>query len=150
MKTIIVYYTFGGSTKKEAEKLAAELSTSLCRVKEVHERHFLSAFVPGGYLAMHRKTVAIKPINTNLKDYDRIIIGCPVWAGFPAPAFNAIVEQLPAGKEVEVFLCSGGGGTRKSEQGTRELIESKKCTVISYRDVYTNVKPGKMKEKTSK
>lgn len=146
MKTVIIYYTFGGSTKKEAERLAVELNVPLCRVKETRERSFLAAFVPGGFLAMHRKPVAIRQLDIDLNDYDRIIIGCPVWAGYPAPAFNAIVERLPAGKEVGIFLCSGGGGTSKSEQGTKALIEKKGCIVVSYQDVHTGVQPGKMKE----
>lgn len=146
MKTVIVYFTFGGSTKREAERLATQLNAPLHRVKEAHDRSFLAAFVPGGFLAMRRKTVAIQPLDIDLNDYDRIIIGCPVWAGYPAPAFNAIVELLPAGKEVELFLCSGGGDKQKSEQGTKALIEKKGCTVISYRDVRTGVQPGKMKE----
>ena len=95
---------------------------------------------------MKRKTVAIQPIKVNLKEYDRIILGCPVWAAYPAPAFNSIVEQLPAGKEVGIFLCSGGGDTKKSEEGTKALIEKKGCKVISYQNVVTSTKPGKMKE----
>ena len=146
MKTVIIYFTFGGSTKIEAERLAAEFNVPLCRVKEAHDRSFLAAFVPGGFLAMHRETVAIQPLDIELNDYNRIIIGCPVWAGYPAPAFNAIVERLPEGKEVELFLCSGGGGTQKSEQGTKALIEKMGCTVLSSRDVHTGVKPRRMKE----
>jgi flavodoxin len=146
MKTIIIYYTFGGSTQKEAKRLAAELNATLCRVKETHNRSFLGSFIPGGYLAMHRKLVSIQPLDVNLNDYDQIYIGCPVWAGYPAPAFNAIVQQLPAGKKIELFLCSGGGGTQKSESGTKELIEKKGCSVASYRDVHTGAKPGKLKE----
>jgi flavodoxin len=146
MKSIIVYYTFGGSTKKEAERLAAERQAPVCKVMEARNRSFLGSFVPGGYSAMHRKASSIKPLDIRLQDYDRIIIGCPVWAGFPAPAFNAIVELLPRGKEVEVFLCSGGGETPKSEQGTKALIEKKGCTLVSYRDVKTNAMPGKMKD----
>lgn len=146
MKTVIVYYTFGGSTKKEAERLGKELNASLSRVKETKNRSLFASFIPGGFLAMKRKLVAIQPLNVDLKDYDRIIIGCPVWAGYPAPAFNAIVELLPAGKEVEIFLCSGGGDTQKSEQGTKEMIEKKGCKVIGYRNVKTAAQPGKMKE----
>ena len=146
MKTVILYYTFGGSTKKEAERLAAGLGAPLYRVKEVRNRSLLASFLPGSYLAMHRKAVDIRPLDIHLQDYDRIIIGCPVWAGYPAPVFNAMVELLPAGKEVELFLCSGGSGTQKSEQGTKELVEKKGCTVVSYRDVKTHVSPGKMKD----
>ena len=146
MKTVILYYTFGGSTKKEAERLAAELNATLYRVKEAHKRSFLAAFIPGGLHARQRKPVDIQPIEINLNEYDRIIIGCPVWAAHPAPAFNSIVERLPAGKEVEIFLCSGGSGTATSEQGTKEMIAKKGCTLISYRDVATGVQPGKMRE----
>ncbi len=146
MKNIIIYYTFGGSTKKEAERLAAELQVPVYRVREARNRSFIGAFVPGGYQAMSRKKSAIRPLDIRLADYDRIIIGSPVWAGFPAPAFNAIVELLPKGKEVEIFLCSGGGETPKSEQGTKVLIERKGCTLVSYRDVKTGVMPGKMQE----
>ncbi len=146
MKNIIIYYTFGGSAMKEAERLAAELQAPVYRVREARSRSVLGAFVPGGYQAMHRKASAIKPLDIRLQDYDRIIIGSSVWGGFPAPAFNAMVELLPKGKEVEVFLCSAGGETPKSEQGTRELIEKKGCTLVSYRDIKTGVMPGKMKE----
>lgn len=146
MKTAIVYYTFGGSTMKEAERLAAELNATLYCVKEAKKRSFLAAFIPGGLQARQRKSVAIQPLEIDLKEYDRIIIGCPVWAAYPAPAFNSIVERLPAGKEVEIFLCSGGSGTAVSEQGTKEMIAKKGCTLISYHDVTTGVQPGKMKE----
>lgn len=146
MKTVIIYYTFGGFTKREAERLATELNVPIYRVKEAHNRSLLGAFIPGGFLAMRRKTVAIQQLDIDLNDYDRIIIGCPIWAGYPAPAFNAILERLPAAKEVELFLCSGGTGSQKSEQGTKAMIEKKGCTLISYRDIHTGVHPGKMKE----
>ena len=81
----------------------------------------------------------------NLQDYDRIIIGCPIWARYPAPAFNAIVEMLPSGKEVELFFCSAGGDSAASAEGTKELIAKKGCTVTTYRDVQTGAVPRKMK-----
>jgi len=146
MKTVIVYYTFGGSTKKEAERLGEELKAPVFRVTEKRRRSFLGAFIPGAYQAMRRKAVEINPMEVDLREYDRIVIGCPVWAGYPAPAFNAMVELLPPSKEVEVFLCSAGGDKQESEQGTKEQILQKGCIVISYRDIKTGVVPGKMKE----
>ncbi len=146
MKTAIVYYTFGGSTKKEAESLALALNAPLYRVREKRNRSFIGSFISGCYHAMHRKASAIQKPDVDLKAFDRILLGSPVWAGFPAPAFNAMVELLPTGKEVEVFLCSGGGETLKSEQGTKAMIQRKGCTLVAYRDVKTGVMPGKMKE----
>lgn len=146
MKTVILYYTFSGSSKKEAERLSQELSAPVIRVKEAKNRSLFSSFIPGGFQAMRRKAVAISPSNIPLEEYDRIIIGCPIWANYPAPAFNTIIELLPSGKEVELFFCSGSGLSNKSKQDTIEMVEKKGCVVISYRDVKTNVPIKKMRE----
>ena len=115
MKAAVVYYTFGGSTMKEAERIGAELGAPVYRVKEAHNRSFLGSFLPGGYQAMKRKKSKILPLEVDLSAFDRIYIGGPVWAASPAPAVNAIIDLLPAGKEVEVFLCSGGNDPRPSD-----------------------------------
>jgi len=146
MKSVVIYYSFGGSTHKEARRLAAERGCPLYRVEEVRDRSLLTAFVPGGFLARRRRAVPIKPLACDLNAYDRVIIGCPVWAGYPAPAFNAVAALLPPGKEVELFFCSGGGDKQQSEPGTKELIEKKHCTVVAYRDIPTHVPPGKQKD----
>ncbi len=146
MKTVILYYTFGGATKKEAERLGEELSASVVRVREKRSRGVLGAFLPGCPQAMHRKATAILPLDVKLEEHERIVIGAPVWAAHPAPAFNTIVNLLPAGKEVELFFCSAGGETQKSKAGTIALIEKRGCRVLSYRDVQTQAQPGKLVE----
>ncbi len=146
MKTVILYYTFSGSTRKEAERLAAELSAPLVRVREAKRRGLLASIIPGCPQAAHRETVAIQPVEEDLGQYDRIILGCPVWSGYPAPAFNAMAALLPPGKQVEVFLCSGHSGTPKSKEGTKKLIEDRGCTVSDYRDVITGAPPRKIED----
>ncbi len=145
MKTVIIYYTFGGSTKEEAERLADEMNVPEYRVIERRKRSFFGSFIPGVPSAIKRKVSEVEPIDVNLQDYDKIIIGCPIWAGHPAPAFNAIVKMLPAGKEVELFFCSTSGDSSASAEGTKELIVKQGCTVAAYRDVRTGVAPRKMK-----
>lgn len=139
MKTIIMYYTFGGSTKKEAEKIAeANKDAILCEVLEKKKRNIFTAFFPGCKQAMKRSTSEIKGIPHDLAGYERIMIVAPVWAGFPVPAFNAMVNLLPAGKEVELFLCSGSGEASKSEEGTKKMIQDKNCKLIAYHDIKTS------------
>jgi len=145
MKTAVVYYTFGGSAKKEAERLIKERGAELFRVYEARKRSLFGAFASGCYQAMHRKAAAILPLNVNFAEYDRITICCPVWAGYPAPAFNAVAALLPSGKEIEVFLCSAGGETPKSEQGTKQMITDKGCKLIAYHNVKTGAVPAKSK-----
>ena len=146
MKTIIIYYSFSGSTEREAKRLSSELGATLLRVNEVRNRSSFGSYILGCPQAMRRKAVAIRPLGIDLKQFDKIIIGCPIWAGFPAPAFNSIVQQLPAGKDVELFFCSGGGDRQRSEQGNKDLIKDKGCKLVSYRDVCTAAKPAKKKD----
>jgi menaquinone-dependent protoporphyrinogen IX oxidase len=139
MKTIVMYYSLGGKTKAEAERIAAEKNAEIYEVQELKKRGFFNALFKGCPSSMKREASEIKALRCNLDEYDKIIIGAPVWGGFPAPAFNAMLNFLPAGKDVELFICSAGGETPKSEQGTKELIQSKGCTLISY----NNIKTGK-------
>jgi hypothetical protein len=95
---------------------------------------------------MKRRRVKIQPLEADLRAFDRIIIGCPVWASCPAPAFNSIVELLPEGKEVEVVLVQAGSDPRESDEGTRTQIEARGCTLTGIRTVTTGKAPSKMKE----
>ena len=136
MKNIVIYYSFGGTCRNEAARIAKEQGGAvLCEVKETKKRSILSAFFNGCPKAMRRKASLIEDLPFQLEDFERIVIIAPIWAGYPAPAFNAIVSLLPQGKEVEVFLCSGGGEAPKSKIGTMELIEQKKCRLIAYHDI---------------
>lgn len=140
MTTLVIYYSFSGKTKKEAEKLAVSLGGELCEVTEVKKRNLFTTFFPGCPQALKRAVPAIRALGAKLEDYDRIYIGAPVWASSPAPAFNAVVNILPAGKEVGVFLTSGSGDTSKSAEGTKKMIQDKGCSVIDYKDIITKNK----------
>lgn len=145
MKSIVIYYSFSGATEREAQRLAAELACPLVKAEEAKPRNLFSAFFPGCSQSRRRKASVIKPLGQDLSGYDRIMIGAPIWAGHPAPAFNAIMNLLPTGKEVSLFLCSGSGEKQKSEAGTRKLVEAKGCQVVEYRDIKTSQAPPKMK-----
>ena len=146
MKSVVLYYTFGGSTKLEAEKIGVAQEAPVYRVREKRNRSLIGSFIPGGLQAMKRKKVKILPLEVDLSAFDRIYIGAPVWAACPAPAFNSIVELLPAGKEVEVFLCSGGNDPRPSDEVTKQMIEAKGCKLTKITTIATGKPPAKLKE----
>lgn len=125
MRTVVVYYTFGGSTKREAERLGMELNAPVYRVREAHGRGLFGSFVPGCLQAMKRKASRIEPPAVNLGEFDRIALGSPVWAAYPAPAFNAMVALLPEGKTVDLFFCEAGSDPLADEAGTKALVEAR-------------------------
>jgi len=135
MKTAVVFYSYSGNTKKAAEAEAASRSADIFEVKETKKRGFFSAFFKGCPDAMKQRPseLAGKPID--LSGYDRIVILSPIWAGFPAPAFNGIVQMLPAGKEVELIFVSGSGDSKKNAEKIKAYVEKTGSRVVGYRDV---------------
>ena len=95
MKSVVLYYTFGGSTKQEAEKIGAEQEAPVYRVKEKRNRSLIGSFIPGGMQAMKRKRSKILPLEVDLSAFDRIYIGGPVWAACPAPVSRCARPSPP-------------------------------------------------------
>lgn len=145
MKTAVIYYTFGGATKAEAERLAAEQNADCFRIREKKNRSVLNSVLNGCPAAKKRKKTDIQPVSIDFGKYDRIVIGCPIWAGYPAPAFNNILEMIPAGKVIDLFFCSAGGKSGSDEE-TGKLIAARGCTVGSLRNIRTGRGIVKMKE----
>ncbi len=137
MNAIVLYYSYTGHTKKIAEKLAHTQGAELVEIHTKGRLGKLNAFVVQCPRAMMRKTAAIQPIAQDLNGYDMITLAGPVWASYPAPAFNAMIKLLPAGKNVQLLLVSGSGsgGTKKSEEGTKRLVKKQNCTVLAYKDL---------------
>ena len=141
MKPVILYYSFGGATRAEAKKRAATAGADVVEVLETKKRGIFSAFLSGCPQALGRKASAIQPLTIEWSLYDSVTLMAPVWAGHPAPAFNAGLALIPKGMTVNVVLCSGGGETPKSKDATIALLKEKGFTVGFYEDVRTEAAP---------
>lgn len=136
MKTIILYYSLGGTSKKQAHSLVQEYNGAVVEgIKEQKQRSVFTAFIPGCVQAMQRKAAAICPLEHDLAEFERIVMVMPIWAGNPAPAFNAALKLVPAGREVELYFCSGSGAAPKSEPGTKQMVAQRGCILTGYHDV---------------
>ena len=137
MNTVVLYYSYGGHTKKVAEKLARTQGAELVEIKTKVRRPLPLLFVYDCALALMHKTTAIEPIAQDLSGYDMITLASPVWASNPAPAFNAVVKLLPKGKNVQVVLVSGGGpgSAKRSEKATKHRIKDQGCRLVAYKEV---------------
>lgn len=140
MKTLVLFYSFSGNTRKLASQKVAETGADIEEIIEIKKMSVLKAYIVGAYRAMKRKKTEIQPIKSQFNSYEKIIIMAPVWAGNPAPAFNSIVEQLPSGKKVELVMVSAGSGTNNSAEGTKNLIAARGCEVTDYIDIKTMAK----------
>jgi len=134
MKTAVIYYSYSGHTKKIAEELAAKESADIAEIKDVKRPGKLKAYVSGCFAAMRGKAWPVKPLDTDLSEYDRLILLAPIWAGNPPPAFNAMLEQLPNGKTVAVKMISGSGKSSCKDR-LEDIIKAKDCLLESFEDI---------------
>ena len=127
MKTLVVYYSLTGKTDIVAQTLAAELNADLRRVEDIETPSVSWWFyISAGFAAKRGKEAEIKPIDTSLEGYDRILIGSPVWGGCPSTPINAFIARTDfTGKEVLLFMTMGGDDASGALEILRKRIETR-------------------------
>lgn len=130
MKEAIIYYSYSGVTERYAKRRAEETGADLVPVKErAGARSTLNAYLGGSLQAMRGRAAEIAPLQLDWAQYDHITLAAPVWAGKPAPAINAVIDQLPGGKQVDIVLTSKSGNG--NADAMRERIQARGCQVAS-------------------
>ncbi len=133
MKIIVVYYSLDGNTKIAAEQIAGELKADILRLDTVKK---ISAGVPGKFAVGGMQAVfgicpKLEAITIPVDQYDRIIIGTPVWAGKCAPAISSFLKYCRINgnlqeKVQDVFTCSGGGDNKNCIAGLAKKLPNLK------------------------
>lgn len=106
MKTAVVFYTRDGNTRLAAKLLAKRLGADVFELEEVKKRgRSAASFMAAGFGASFGLKSRLKSdYAQEMRAYDTICIGSPVWAGKTVPAVNAFVNTLNAsGKRIILF-----------------------------------------------
>jgi len=124
MKTLIVYYSFTGSSAYVAETLKSLLEADIERLIPDSEppRSGPMKFMIGGKSALSRENVGLAPLTCDVADYEQVILVMPVWAGTYPPAIGEFLRRYSLrGKKISAVLTSAGG---KAEKAFRHLTEN--------------------------
>lgn len=126
MKTAIVYYSMSGNTKFAAEKIAEKINADIIRIEPVkaYPDQGAEKFIWGGKSAIMREKPQLQPYEFKAEQYDRIIIGTPVWASNFAPPIRTFIHENKniAEKKLAVFTCFSGGGADKAIDKMKKYI----------------------------
>jgi flavodoxin len=112
MKTLVIYYSYDGNSALVAEELKRAAGADILEIKLEDEkvRTGFAKYAWGGKQVFTHAHPKLKPYTVTIEDYDRIILGGPVWAGSPAPALRSFIAATKiSGKKLGLFLCHGGG-----------------------------------------
>lgn len=135
MNTIVVYYSYTGFTKKLAEELAGKEGYALLELKDQKRPSTIGAYVAGSLKARRGKPAKLQAFHEDFSAFDKIVIAMPVWAQFPAPAFNNIIAALPAKKKVHIIMTSGSGNSGDTRKNAEAMLNEKDCTLDQFQDV---------------
>lgn len=145
MKSLVVYYTRTGKTKFVAEAIAAQLGIDIEEVVDLKKRGGAIGWINGGKDASRKSLTEIAPTQKNPADYGLIVLGTPIWAWAPTPAFRTYLDKNSlVGKKVALFYTYDSDPKQASGR-IREILPNVEVVgELPLKD------PSKNKEETEK
>lgn len=106
MKTVVIFFSRTGNSKRVATKIADSLGVNLLQITDDKNWSGIWGYLKGGYYASSNKSVNIK-VNKNFEEADQYIVVSPLWAGGPAPSVREFLKNVPTNKVNLVITCKG-------------------------------------------
>ncbi len=129
MKTLVVYYSLTGNTKRMAEIVAEELDARVQPLVPLNDipRRGLRKYWHAARQTFGKACPELQPLEHDPQTFDRLVIGTPVWAGSYAPALRSFLSACRIEKKEVAFFCCHGGGKGPVFKRLREAFAD--CTV---------------------
>ena len=123
MKTLVTYFSAeSGRTAGVAEKLAAAIGADLFEIKpekpySAADLNYMKPISRCNREFMGKKDVPVAGKIENFADYEKVLIGFPIWYGCAPNVVNTFCSGYDwSGKKVAAFATSGGSGIGKTAQ----------------------------------
>jgi flavodoxin len=113
MKTLIVYYSRTGTTKRAAEALASVLGADIEAIVDTADWSGLTGYLKAGRAGLKKTLTKIEETAKRPNDYDLVVLASPVWAGFMAAAVRTYIEKHKAVLPAVAMLVTQGAKSRQ-------------------------------------
>lgn len=135
MKALITYYSYSGITDTVVNKYADILrKKGEITIQRLQPKQEMTTFIAQCGAAFSGKRAQLRDgIDFDMKNYDLLLLGLPVWAFAPTPAVNTYLDELTGmeGKRAIILLTSGSGaGVGRCFKNIRDALESKGASRI--------------------
>ena len=112
-KKLVIYFSGTNTTKTVAEALQKQLGADIECIEAVNP--YSGNMQEIMQRAQREKEPEIKPLKADLKAYDVIFLGYPIWGGTYAAPVGTLVKKFDfAGKTIVPFCTFGSGGLESS------------------------------------
>ena len=115
-KVLVLYYSQTSNTKTVAQEIATRLNADIEEITLVEPYDTAFQATIDRCKADREKGILpeIKPLKSNVADYDWIFIGYPIWFGTYAPPIASLLEKVDLSDEKVVPFCTFGSGGLES------------------------------------
>ncbi|EKE21314.1 MAG: flavodoxin related protein [uncultured bacterium] len=135
-KILVVYYSRTQTTKKVAMQLAEKLGADVEEIKDTVDRKGAKGYLISGRDATLRKLTVLEKSEKNLRDYDLVIIGTPIWSwNMSVPVRTYLTDHKSEFPEVTFFCTMGGSGDKRAFAEMGEIIEKKPIATLTLKTV---------------
>ena len=147
-KILIVYFSATGTTKDAAEKLKRATGGKLYRIKAAQPYTSADLEYDNDDCRANKEQndesarPKIKGKVKNIRQYDVIFLGYPIWWGKEPMIIRTFLESYNLkGKKIVPFCTSGGSGISGSMEGVKastkgaKVVKGKDLTDLSYKSV---------------
>ena len=105
MKTLIVYYSLTGETEIIARSLQQTCCAERLELRQTRGYSLAGAYLFGVMRARKGTGSSLRPLDTDISSFGRIILAGPVWARCPAPALTGFLRSYDlANREIHGLL----------------------------------------------
>ena len=122
-KVLVLYYSLTSNTKTVATEIAKRINADIEEIALVEPYDTAFQATIERCKADREKGILpeIKPLKSNVADYDWIFIGYPIWFGTYAPPIATLLEQVDLSEKWVVPFCTFGSGGLESS--AKDLAE---------------------------
>lgn len=138
MKTLVVFYSRTGVTKKIALQIASELGADTEELIDTDARLGAWGYLKSGREAIQKKLAVLQSQKYQPSEYDLLIIGTPTWAAAMAcPLRTYLTVNQGRIKNVAFFATHGSSGGENAIRQMAKLsgLESRAELALTTREV---------------
>jgi flavodoxin len=134
-KTLIVYHSRTGYTRRVAQALARRLSADLEDIHIVQPLDGVLGYAMCAIEAIAGLAPALRPARRDLATYDLVVIGTPVWFWSLSSPVRSWLEANPLrGKRFAFFCTMGSAGAACVFATMQQLAGSKPVATLALAD----------------
>lgn len=127
MKTLLAYYSYTGHTEMISKMINEETDCDTYRIKPVNEysSDYNSVVNETEDNLKSQNTPEIEELNLNLDEYDKIILGTPVWWYTIAPPVRSFLKKYDLNNKILIPYATNAGWLGQTFNEIKEITDAR-------------------------